>query len=257
MNRQAMVVNADDFGLTESCTRAIAEAFRQGLISSTTACANGAAIEAAYRNANENGFLRRVGIHINLTEGTPLTEGMKTDPFFCEGGVFRGRINRLKKPSKATLAHLEEEVAAQIERLRAIGFPLSHADSHHHIHTSVFLIGTVEKVLKRYGILKIRLHRNLGAIRFYKRILKNRFNERLQKHGFSTTEKMGSLDDLKAMPEAAREHLTEIMVHPDFDRAGVLIDRADFDADGTPVGAPLAAILSYLENETLISYGEV
>lgn len=251
-----MIVNADDFGLTESCTRAIAEAFRQGLISSTTACANGEAIEAAYQIAVENDFLRCVGIHINLTEGSPLTEEMKTDPFFCENGVFRGRINRLKKPSKQTLAHLEAEVIAQIERLKAIGFPISHADSHHHIHTSVFLIGTIEKILKRYGITKIRLHRNFGAIRFYKKIVKNRFNKGLQKNGFVTTQKMGSFADLQAMPEIAKAYLTEIMVHPDFDRDGILVDRVD-EIDGCPVGKPLDEIKPYLQNKTLISYGDL
>ncbi len=256
MNRTALIINADDFGLTESCTKAIAEAFRLGLISSTTACANGEAIENAYRIANENGFLNRVGIHINLTEGAPLTEGIKSDPFFCESGVFHGKINRLKKPGKKTLAHLEAEVAAQIERLKAIGFPISHADSHHHIHTGLFLIGSVEKVLKQYGIGKIRLHRNFGAIPFYKRFIKNRFNKRLQKDGFVTTEKMGSFEDLAAMPEEAKAHLTEIMVHPDVDREGVLIDRVDYEGD-CPVGRPLADLLLYLQNETLISYGEL
>lgn len=256
MQNNAIIVNADDFGLTESCTRAIAEAFRGGLISSTTACANGAAIEEACRIAKENGFLTRVGIHINLTEGTPLTKGMKTDPFFCADGAFHGKINRLKKPSKETLSHLEAEVAAQIERLRAVGFPISHADSHHHIHTAVFLIGTIEKVLKRYGIGKLRLHRNLGAIRFYKKIVKNRFNKSLQKRGFITTEKMGSLDDLVLMPKVAKAHLTEIMVHPDFDAQGRLIDRADFE-NGSPVGCELCKIAPYLQNETLISYGDL
>ena len=256
MNRQALIVNADDFGLTESCTKAIAEAFRRGLISSTTACANGEAIGEAYRIATEAGFADRVGIHINLTEGKPLTAGIAADPFFCEGGVFHGHINRLKKPGKESLAHLREEVAAQIERLRALGFSVSHADSHHHIHTGVFLIGTIEAVLKRYGIQKIRLHRNLGAIRFYKKIVKNRFNKRLRKHGFTTTEKMGSFADLQAMPEVACAHLTEIMVHPDLDAAGVLIDRAEYESE-SPKGRALCELSPYLQNETLISYGEL
>ena len=251
-----MIINADDFGLTERCTRAIAEAFRQGLISSTTACANGDAIEEGYQIATRNGFVDRVGIHINLTEGVPLTEGIKADPFFCANGTFHGKINRLKKPDKETLANLETEVAAQIERLKNIGFPITHADSHHHIHTSVFLIGTIEKVLKRYGIEKIRLHRNFGPIRFYKRIVKNKFNKNLCNHGFKTTEKMGSLEDLQTMPEVAKAHLTEIMVHPDFDGVQVLIDRADY-TDGIPEGRPLSELSPYLQNETLISYGEL
>lgn len=37
----ATIINADDFGQTESCTRAIYEAFQKGLITDTTMVANG------------------------------------------------------------------------------------------------------------------------------------------------------------------------------------------------------------------------
>lgn len=253
---QAFIVNADDFGLTESCTNAIAEAFRQELISSTTACANGEAIEAAYRIATQNGFVNRVGIHINLTEGKPLTAGIAADPFFCADGVFHNQIDRLKKPGRESLANLRAEVTAQIERLRAVGFPLSHADSHHHIHTGVFLEETIAAVLLEQGIAKLRLHRNLGAIPFYKKIVKNRYNKKLHKQGFVTTQKMGSLADLKAVPAVARRYLTEIMVHPDFDAQGALIDRAEYQ-NGNPTGELLCTIAPFLQNETLLSYGDL
>jgi len=251
-----IIVNADDFGLSESCSLAIAKAFGENLISSTTAMANGEYIEDAYKIAVENGFIDKVGIHIVLTEDVPLTEGIKNDSFFCENGVFHGKINRLKKPSKSELQHLREEVSAQIKKLRAIGFPLSHADSHHHIHTDVFFIKTIEEVLKENGINKIRLHRNFGRIKFYKRFVKNLYNKKLNRNGFITTETMGSLDDLRDFPQTIKDGLCEIMVHPDFDKDNVLIDRTDWSA-AVPVGVPLDTIKNYIDGMQLISYKDL
>ena len=251
-----LVVNADDLGFNKSCSEAIALAFEKKLISSTTAMANGEYIEQAYKLALEGGFCDKVGIHIVLTEGEPLTEGIKSDPFFCEGGVFHNRINRLKRTGKKEIEHLKEEVSAQIEKLRSLGFPLSHADSHHHIHTDVFFIGAIEEVLKKYGINKIRLHRNFGDMSFYKKIIKNMFNARLVRHGFVTVSKMGSLDDLENYPETIKEYPCEIMVHPDFDKDGRLVDRSLY-ADGVPVGEELEKISRYVRDTELVSYNEL
>lgn len=248
-----IIINADDFGKTESCSKAIAAAFEQNLISSTTAMANGVYIEKAFELAEKGGFKDKVGIHIVLTEGVPLTEDIKNDPFFCENGVFHGRINRLKKPTKDEISHLESEIIAQIKRLRDIGFTLSHADSHHHIHTDVFFIKVIKKVLKENGVNKIRSHRNFGQIRFYKKIVKDIFNGKLKSGGFLTTEKMGSFKDARDFPETLKKHLTEIMVHPDFDKSGVLIDRTDW-ASEFPIGYPLEKIKDYTDGLQFISY---
>ena len=85
-----IIINADDFGLAESSSKAIAKAFSENLISSTTACANGDYIEQAYNIARDNGFLDKIGIHINLTEGKPLTDGIKTDAFFVKTAFSTG-----------------------------------------------------------------------------------------------------------------------------------------------------------------------
>ena len=253
--KQRIIVNADDFGLTESCSRAIAEAFRQGLISSTTACANGAYIREAYRLALQNGFADRIGIHINLTEGAPLTEQIRNNPFFCANGKFHGHINRLKKATKAQKEEVREEVLAQINKLREIGFDLTHADSHHHIHTDVFLEKTIAEVLLQSGIKKIRLHRNIGNIAFYKKLVKNWYNRKLKRQGFLTTECMGSAEDWKVIPDSERNHFCEIMVHPDFDKQGRLIDRVDYE-DEIPVGADLKELAELFAGKEKISYRE-
>ncbi len=252
-----IIINADDFGLTESCSKAIAQAFKENLISSTTACANGTYIEQAYALACEYGFADRIGIHLNLTEGKPLTDEIKSDAFFCENGEFHGHINRLKRLNKAQVSELKKEITAQIVKLKDLGFNLTHADSHHHIHTGVFLENAVKDVLFQYGIKKIRLHRNFGDIKFYKKIVKRLYNNKLHKQGFITTDKMGSLYDLEKYPAAVQKSLCEIMVHPDFDKTGRLIDRTGWDEDGYPVGRELREIKKYTEEIKLISYGEL
>ena len=69
----ALIVNADDFGLNEIENRAIAEAFEKGLIDRTTLLVNMPFAEDAMRLASEKGFADRVGLHVNLTSGRPLT----------------------------------------------------------------------------------------------------------------------------------------------------------------------------------------
>ena len=252
-----ILINADDFGLFDSGNSGIVRAFNENLISSTTACANGEFIEQAFKLACENGFSDKIGIHINLTEGTPLTDKIKSDSFFCKDGVFHGQINRLKKPTQEQLRELRDEVSAQIQRLKDIGFNLTHADSHHHIHTCVFFEDTIKDVLFKYGINKIRLHRNFGDIRFYKKIVKNWYNKKLRKQGFITTEKMGSLFDLEKYPDTAKKFLCEIMVHPDLDKNGEVVDRIDWDKAGCPCGEKLSEIKKYIGNCKLISYGDI
>ena len=251
-----IIVNADDFGLTESCSNAIVEAFKENLISSTTAIANGKYIEQAYQLARDNDFSDKIGIHINLTEGVPLTERIKKDSFFCENGMFHDRINRLQKPDKNQIENLKNEVTAQIERLLNLGFTLTHADSHHHIHTDIFFEDTIKDVLFSYGIKKIRIHRNFGKIKFYKRVGKSLYNIKLHRQGFITTEKMGSFEDLQNSPKTVSDNLCEIMVHPDFDKLGRLIDRTDYKND-MPIGQDLSDIRKYTNGINLMSYKEL
>ena len=77
------MINGDDFGMTESCTKAICLALKKGLITHTTMLANGACFEAAVTLAHEQGIIDKIGWHIDLTEGKPLT-AEELAPIFCE-----------------------------------------------------------------------------------------------------------------------------------------------------------------------------
>ena len=246
------IINADDFGLSDSANRAIAAAFSDRLISNTTIMANGKAFSEAVALANESGFSDKVGIHFNLTEGEPLTGGIKKCPSFCKDGVFHGKIDRLKPLNRTEKDAVYAELSAQVQKIKSAGLNIDHADSHHHIHTAVFIAPTVFRVCSENGIDKIRIHRNVGAIPSYKKAIKNLYNRRLRKKGFLITGNFGSLDDIKDVP--LPDNL-EIMVHPDYDKDGILIDRRDF-TDGIPSGIPLPS-LEKEKGVKLTSYGEI
>lgn len=253
--RGGLIVNADDFGLHASCTRAIAEAFSLGLVSSATMCANGAAFPEACDLARSQHLEGRIGIHLNLTEGRPLSAAIQACPRFCDGdGAFHGRIRRNAPLAAGERRAVHDELSAQIQRLRAAGLPVTHADSHHHVHTGPFLSGPVMAVLADHGLGKLRIHRNLGDIPWYKRVYKAGFNLRLRLHGFTGADRFGSFEDFQRVQDPGTG-LTEVMVHPDYDPAGGLVDRVYLD--GAPAGRPLQDLAGRLAPFRLLSYADL
>lgn len=240
-----VIINADDFGLTQSCTEAIAQSFRDGLITDTTLVANGAAFdEAAQLGATE--FIDKIGIHFNLTEGKPLTESIKLLPAFCNNGFFHGMINRAKLLNKLERQAVYEELSAQCHKVIKAGIKITHADSHHHIHTGIFFAPIVFKVCRENGIKTIRLHRNIGSISWLKKIVKVLYNFILKK-SFRTTDYMGGADDIDY--KRTLKGTVEIMVHPDLDSQGEIVDRRG--NDGPHLGS-----IRYWNDSEKISYSQ-
>ncbi len=65
-----LIVNADDLGWTEGVNRGIADAHRNGIVTSASLLANGAAFESAVEMARSAPALG-VGVHLNLNDGNP------------------------------------------------------------------------------------------------------------------------------------------------------------------------------------------
>lgn len=228
-------INADDFGLNKSCTKAICEAFEKKLITDTTMIANGTAFNeamAAIKQYNING---KIGIHFNLTEGIPLTSKIKECDLFVKDGVYHGKVNRNKWLNKKEREAVYEELTAQVMRLKEVEINITHADSHHHIHTCAFIAPIVKRVCKEQGIEKLRLHRNIGTISIIKRIIKKIYNMWLVASGFKTVKYFGSMEDVENI--GIKDQL-EIMVHPEYDTNGKLIDKTD-EKNGCSIGVIL------------------
>ena len=230
-----LIINADDFGLTNSCTEAIYEAYRRGMITDTTMVANGNAQETALRLLrNDTQFADCIGIHFNLTEGRPLTEKICHQNRLVAGECFTGyfrdsRTNFLPLTPEEKKA-VREELEAQMNKLTGLGARISHADSHHHVHTNLQLCGIFSSVMKQYGIRKCRLHKNAHSYDRIHDLVWNSYNRWLRRQ-FITTDYMGGILDYTE-PYEQYDGIMEIMVHPDYDAAGTLVDRSGLQETG-------------------------
>ena len=252
-----LVINADDFGLNQPCTEAICEAFQKEFITDTTMVANGEAYLEAVDNIQKYNLQNKIGIHFNLTEGVPITEDIKHCSMFCREGTFHGKVNRLKVLSRFEKRAVYQELNAQIARLEYDDICVTHADSHHHIHTAIFIAPIVARVCKEHGIHKIRIHRNIGNIQGYKKVVKQLFNFWLKSKKFVTAKFFGSLKDVEGILETNMPRgVIEVMVHPEYNRDGVLIDKVTSNSEEA-IGQKLYSLKEIDEKIILSSYYEV
>lgn len=229
-----LIINADDFGLNSNATQATLVAFAQGLCSSATIVANGSDFSQAAELAHAHGLAPNIGIHLNLVEGVPLSEGIRQLPAFCTPeGEFNGRLIthwglRLKL-TRSEQEAIAQELRAQIAACRHAGLALTHADSHQYAHTRWEVWQVIAPLLKEQGINKVRLTRNCGpGLAMPKLIYKKLFNNNLRRTGFVTTDFFGSVDEVlhlwSTKPMLAARATIEVMVHPRFNSEAQLID---------------------------------
>ena len=128
-----LIVNADDFGMTDGVSRGIARAHRAGIVSSATAMAHLGSLEPSLAYLREAPGLA-VGLHITLTWGAPAAGA---DCVLSLVGA-AGRFPRDKEAlsGRARPEELRLECAAQLARfVKATGGMPTHLDSHHQVHT--------------------------------------------------------------------------------------------------------------------------
>jgi chitin disaccharide deacetylase len=249
--RAAVVINADDLGLSSATDRAILESFGANLITSASLMTNMPAFEDAVALVRGAHLDDRIGVHLNLTDGRPLTEPIRHLPGLCDptGSLLRrrGSVWRL---SREEAAAIELELSAQVAAALEAGLTPSHLDSHHHVHTQWPIASIVLRIAAAHRIPMIRLARNCGPMaagprQLYKSVL----NRRLRRHGMAGTRYFGSAADAATLVEPSGP--VEIMVHPQFDGSGRLIDAT------TGAGPLEAASDAWRNVGRLVSYRDL
>ena len=153
-----MIINADDFGLCEGVNKAVVEAHIRGVLTSATIMANMPAVDEAIEIAKKMPSLG-VGIHLNLTEGRPISSDRLVEPLVNEAGDFKYSVYKLAAQSavsKRLLGAIEIELAAQIETIINKGIKPTHLDSHKHFHCFGPIYKIVCSLAERFGIGAIR-----------------------------------------------------------------------------------------------------
>jgi len=157
----AVIVNADDLGLSGEVNEATFDLMSKGRISSATVMANAPATRAA---AQAVAMFPRCsfGVHLNLTQFEPLTAGPGARLLVDDRGQM-SRANETARLSSERQRAFYLELCAQIERVAALGVRISHLDSHHHLHTRVRFFPLLKQLQRRYRIRRVRLSKNFYA----------------------------------------------------------------------------------------------
>jgi predicted glycoside hydrolase/deacetylase ChbG (UPF0249 family) len=225
-----LIVNADDFGLTEGVSRGILRAHREGIVTSTSVLALGSAFELTagwLADAPDLG----VGAHLAAVgEDRPLLSASEI-PSLVDG---RGELAKSWRSLLPRLVagrvdpdDLRREFAAQLEQIEAIGRPLTHIDTHQHLHLWSSVAAVVLELAVEHGIPAVRIPRRseAGLQSAGVNRLAGRLETRAAAHhvGFPQAtagfDQSGQLDDI-ALHEAlaalasARVTSAELLTHP-------------------------------------------
>ena len=152
-----LIVNADDLGVNAPRTHGIFQCMEEGIVRSATLLVNMPDSLNAARRVKERNI--SVGLHINLSEGSPLTPEQDVHSLLDTRGYFLGKERTRQACDEGAVEpeHLEREIRAQIEWFfDHCGMP-THVDGHHHLHVHPIVTELLPPILERYGIQRIRI----------------------------------------------------------------------------------------------------
>jgi chitin disaccharide deacetylase len=162
-----LIVNADDLGWTEGVNRGIAEAHRDGIVTSASLLANGAAFASGVEMARTTPALG-VGVHLNLSDGEPVADRELVTTLLNDRGELEGKPESLllKLARRSVLLdEVEREWDAQIQKVRDVGIEPTHLDGHKHVQMLPGLFEIALRLAKRHGIAAIRISHEESSLR--------------------------------------------------------------------------------------------
>jgi len=247
-----LIVNADDFGLSESVNHGILIAHRDGILTSASLLATGRAFAHAIASARQFPDLS-VGVHVNLSEGTPVSPPARIASLVNERGDLHltplGLAQALLR-RRVRLEDIHSEFRAQVIKVLDAGVTPTHLDGHLHVHVLPQISAIVIAVAREFrmrcvrcpaedlettlpllwklgGSASARLRRSVVA--YIVSSLAGRFREQLRGAGLVCSDafygltQTGFLDAemLSAVLALIPNGVTELMCHPGYFSAEV------------------------------------
>lgn len=135
--RRRLIVNADDFGLSQGVNRGIIEAHRDGIVTSASLMVRWPAATAAAELSRANPALG-IGLHVDLGE------------WYWTDGDWPARYEVVDLTDPAAVS---AEVEAQVTRFQDLmRRPPTHIDSHQHVHHDPVIRPMLVGLGERFGI---------------------------------------------------------------------------------------------------------
>jgi len=293
-----LVLHADDFGMNDFVNAGILRAFSHGVLTSTSVLTNAPGCAGALsrwselqtrfsqddipslearRRLGDSATPFDLGVHLNLTQGRPLTGNRYPAPLLDTDGLFPGVFRlarRLATSGRRFSQAIEDELCAQIEVLLAMGISPTHVNAHQYIDILPIVASIIPRLMQRYAIPVTRVpwetHLNQTTLlhRFepanwclaqVKRMFAFHHFLTMQRLGiphpdrFFGTSHAGRIDLtlMETFVTAAGRGVTEIGMHPgSYEAVGRSAESTD--GWGDPLAALRSAELSLLTSSELV-----
>lgn len=123
-----LIINADDFAITEAVSKGILTGMDEGIITDTSVLTNSPHFSTAITMAKAAG-LKAMGVHLNITFLKPILPVSQVNSLVDQSGNFYRKPFLI--PHNYQLSQVEAELRAQIEKFLVTGLELNHLDTHH------------------------------------------------------------------------------------------------------------------------------
>jgi len=151
-----LIVNADDYNTDPQRNRGIIEAAQAGILTSASVLTNMPGLDSALESL-EQVLGPRMGVHLNLTRGTPLSRDVPSligsqGDFLPKGAAWRRALCR-----GYSLDEVKAEWSAQIEAFYRTGRKPDHLDANNHLHIFPGCARICAQLARRFNIGCVRL----------------------------------------------------------------------------------------------------
>lgn len=160
--RRRLVVNADDFGRSDSINQAVIQAHQRGILTTASLMVNEPGFDEAVRLARQHPSLG-VGLHLTFLCGrsalapADVPSLVDSEGNFSENPVAVGMKYFF---ARGVRQQLRSEMVAQFQKFHATGLRLDHVNGHLHLHLHPAILPILLQVGPRFGMKHVRLTRD-------------------------------------------------------------------------------------------------
>lgn len=207
---KSLIVTADDVGLDPGMTEGAIRGHREGIVTACSIVANGAAFEDAIARLRDTPSLE-AGVHLALVEERSLTGLRMPRKYTTFVPLYLARV--------ISIAAIERELRAQIERVLATGLRVTHLNGHQHLHLLPRVFAVVARLAREYAIPYVRIVDDRGgtarslAMSALSALGRRARNPSLTNDRTIGVAIAGHLDDVTPLLEHV-DGVTELVTHP-------------------------------------------
>jgi len=153
-----LIITCDDLGICKQRDLGIYKCITEGVATAASIMANGESAKTAVKLFSDN--KKNIGLHLNLTEGYPISNPTQIQTLLNEKGMFLGKdgFRKALDENKININEVVYEITAQIKWFKTHfkQVPI-YVDSHQHVHVLPQLYKNIADILVTYSIKCVRI----------------------------------------------------------------------------------------------------